>query len=81
MEGHIVITGATGVIGSEVARRLVKSGRKVVLFARSPQAAAAKVPGAAGYVRWDSDMESGEWTSSINGAYAVIHLAGRPPPK
>ena len=78
MEGHIVITGATGVIGSEVARRLVKSGRKVVLFARSPQAAEAKVPGAAGYVRWDSDMTTGEWTASIDGAYAVIHLAGRP---
>jgi len=78
MEGHIVITGATGVIGSEVARRLIKSGRKVVLLARSPQAAAAKVPGAAAYVRWDSDMTDGEWTASIDGAQAVIHLAGRP---
>jgi uncharacterized protein (TIGR01777 family) len=29
-------------------------------------------------VRWDSDMTDGEWTDSINGAYAVIHLAGRP---
>jgi len=78
MEGHIVITGATGVIGSEVAHRLIKSGRKVVLFARSPQAAAAKVPGAAGYVPWDSDMTTGDWTASIDGAYAIIHLAGRP---
>lgn len=78
MEGHIVITGATGVIGSEVARRLIKSGREVVVFARSPQSAAAKVPGAADYVRWDSDMAPDGWSSSIDGAYAVIHLAGRP---
>ncbi|AOS82721.1 TIGR01777 family protein [Chlorobaculum limnaeum] len=78
MEGHIVITGATGVIGSEVARRLIKSGRKVVLFARSPQSAQAKVPGAAGYVRWDSDMAEGEWRASVDGAYGVVHLAGRP---
>jgi uncharacterized protein (TIGR01777 family) len=78
MEGHIVITGATGVIGSEVARRLIASGRKVVVFARSPEAAKAKVPGAAGYVRWDSDMDSGEWTGFIDGALGVIHLAGRP---
>jgi uncharacterized protein (TIGR01777 family) len=78
MEGHIVITGATGVIGSEVARRLIASGRKVVLFARSPQAAESKVPGAADYVHWDSDMATGDWTASIDGAYAVIHLAGRP---
>jgi len=78
MEGHIVITGATGVIGSEVARRLIASGRQVVLFARSPQAASSKVPGAADYVRWDSDMAAGEWTAFLDGAYAVIHLAGRP---
>jgi hypothetical protein len=78
MEGHIVITGATGVIGSEVARRLIESGRKVVVFARSPQTAATSIPGAAGYVRWDSDMTSGEWTASLEGAYAVIHLAGKP---
>lgn len=78
MEGHIVITGATGVIGSEVARRLVKAGRKVIVFARSPQSAAQKVPGAAGYVHWDSDMTSGEWMNSLDGAWGVIHLAGRP---
>jgi uncharacterized protein len=78
MEGHIVITGATGVIGSEVARRLIESGRKVVVFARTPQSAAAKIPGAAGYVRWDSDMKAGEWTAALEGAYAVIHLAGKP---
>ncbi|HWR00434.1 MAG TPA: TIGR01777 family oxidoreductase [Chlorobaculum sp.] len=78
MEGHIVITGATGVIGGEVARRLIEAGREVVVFARSPQNAAAKIPGAAGYIRWDSDMESGDWTASLEGAYAVIHLAGKP---
>jgi uncharacterized protein (TIGR01777 family) len=78
MEGHIVITGATGVIGSEVARRLIASGRKVVLFARSPITAESKVPGAADYVHWDSDMTTGAWTASLDGAYALIHLAGRP---
>jgi uncharacterized protein len=78
MEGHIIITGATGIIGSELARRLIDSGKSVVVFARSPQAAAAKISGAAGYVRWDADMESGEWTGAMEGAHAVIHLAGKP---
>lgn len=78
MQGHIVITGATGIIGSELARRLTDAGRSVVVFARSPEAAAAKIPGAAGYVKWDSDMQGGEWTRSLDGAYAVIHLAGKP---
>jgi uncharacterized protein len=78
MEGHIVITGATGVIGVEVASKLISAGRSVVIFARSPEAAAEKIPGAAEYVRWDSDMDSGDWTRALDGAYGVIHLAGKP---
>jgi uncharacterized protein len=78
MQGHIVITGATGVIGVELARKLILRGEKVVLLARSPESAARKIPGAAGYVQWDSDMESGDWTGFVNGAKAVIHLAGKP---
>jgi uncharacterized protein len=78
MEGHIVITGATGIIGTELALKLISSGRKVVVLARDTRAAAAKIPGAAGYVRWDSDMTSGDWISSLEGAYGVIHLAGKP---
>ncbi|NTW57064.1 MAG: TIGR01777 family protein [Chlorobiaceae bacterium] len=78
MQGHIILTGATGVIGAELLRELNKRGEQVVVFVRSPQTAASKIPGAAGYVRWDSFMESGEWTSYIDGAKAVIHLAGKP---
>ena len=78
MRGHIVITGATGVIGAELALKLISRGEKVVLFARNPESAAHKISGAAGYVKWDSDMESGEWTGFISGAKAVIHLAGKP---
>lgn len=78
MEGHIVITGATGVIGAELARRLIARGEKVVLFARSTGGAAEKVPGAAACVRWDSDMTSGKWVADVDGAKAIIHLAGKP---
>ena len=78
MRDHIIITGATGVIGVELARQLIGRGDKVVLLVRSPENAARKIPGAAGYVKWDSDMETGEWTGFINGAKAVVHLAGKP---
>jgi uncharacterized protein len=78
MQGHIVITGATGVIGVELALKLISRGEEVVLFVRSTESAAIKIPGAAGYVHWDSDMESGEWTRFISGAKALIHLAGKP---
>ncbi|NTW56134.1 MAG: TIGR01777 family protein [Chlorobiaceae bacterium] len=78
MQGHIVVTGATGIIGSELVRKLVSRGEQVVIFARSPDAAAEKTPGAARYVRWDSFMDKGDWTGYIDGARAVIHLAGKP---
>jgi uncharacterized protein len=78
MQGHIVITGATGVIGVELALKLIGRGERVVVFARSTEAASLKIPGAAGYVKWDSDMESGEWSSFISGAKGIIHLAGKP---
>ena len=78
MQGHIVITGATGVIGAELVLKLIERGEKVVLLSRSPESAAKKIPGAAGYVKWDPYMESGEWAGYINGAKAVIHLAGKP---
>ncbi|NMW19342.1 MAG: TIGR01777 family protein [Chlorobiaceae bacterium] len=78
MHDHIIITGATGVIGVVLAQKLIGRGEKVVLLARSPESAAQKIPGAAGYVKWDSDMKTGEWTGFFNGAKAVIHLAGKP---
>ena len=78
MHDHIIITGATGVIGVVLAQKLIGRGEKVVLLARSQESAAQKIPGAAGYVKWDSDMKTGEWTGFFNGAKAVIHLAGKP---
>lgn len=78
MEGHIIITGATGVIGIELSRKLIARGEKVVVFARSVGSARVKIPEAAAYLTWDADMESGEWVSAIDGAKAVIHLAGKP---
>ncbi|MEC9486869.1 MAG: TIGR01777 family oxidoreductase [Prosthecochloris sp.] len=78
MENHIVITGATGVIGSVIAGKLIASGENVVVFSRSPKSAASKVPGAAAYVKWDSDLADGEWTEYVEGAKAVIHMAGKP---
>ncbi len=78
MQDHIVITGATGLIGAELALKLIGRGEQVVLFVRSTESAERKIPGAAAYVRWDSDMAGGEWSGFIDGAKAVIHLAGKP---
>lgn len=72
---RIVITGATGLIGRKLAEALMQRGDQVVVFSRSPDTARAKLPGAADYVAW-TPSESGAWFSAIDGADAVIHLAG-----
>ena len=78
MEDHVVITGATGVIGSELAHQLIAEDEKVVVFSRSPKNASSKLPGAAAYAAWDYNSTDGEWSQYISGAKAVIHLAGKP---
>jgi uncharacterized protein (TIGR01777 family) len=78
MEGHVVITGATGVIGSELAHQLIAEGEKVVVFSRSPESASSKVPGAAAYAAWNYNSTQGAWTEYISGAKAIVHLAGKP---
>ncbi len=75
---RIVITGATGLIGGQLAQRLIDRGDEVILFVRDPKAAQNQVRGAAAYVQWSSSMADGEWTSFIDGADAIINLAGAP---
>jgi uncharacterized protein len=73
----IVITGATGFIGSLVAKELLKKNYDVVVFSRNPTEAAQKIPGAIAYVAWQP-QENGSWTAKLDGAYAVIHCAAPP---
>lgn len=72
---RIIITGATGLIGRRLVGQLLGRGAQVVIFSRDPQQARVRLPGAADYVAW-SASEEGPWTAAIEGADAVIHLAG-----
>ncbi|NTU84948.1 MAG: TIGR01777 family protein [Chloroflexales bacterium] len=74
---RIILTGATGSIGSKLFVALLERGYEIVIFSRSPEGARAKLPGAADYVRW-WPSDSGPWARAIDGAHAVIHLAGAP---
>jgi uncharacterized protein (TIGR01777 family) len=71
------MTGATGMIGRELSRRLIKKGYELVVLSRNPQQAREKVPGAAAYLPWQCG-ETGDWVEQVDGAYAVISLAGEP---
>lgn len=72
---RVIVTGATGMIGKALCRRLMERGHQVVVFSRDPPAARRTLPGAADYVAWQP-AESGPWAGAIDGAHGVIHLAG-----
>lgn len=74
---RVVVAGATGLIGRSLCRGLLERGYEVTVFSRDSKAARERVPGAQQYVDW-APAESGPWTAAIDGAYAVVNLAGAP---
>lgn len=72
---RVVVTGATGLIGRNLCEQLIARGYSVVVFSRNANAARKTVPNATEYVNW-TPSESGAWAGAIDGAYAVINLAG-----
>lgn len=72
---RVVVTGATGLIGSRLCRALSQRGYHVIVFSRNPASAVQKVPSAQEYVAWNGKLDR-TWTQSLEGAYAVVHLAG-----
>ncbi|MCS6840584.1 MAG: TIGR01777 family oxidoreductase [Roseiflexus sp.] len=72
---HVIVTGATGLIGKALCRRLMARGDRVTVFTRRPDAARTLLPGAAQYVAWDA-ATGGAWESALATADAVVHLAG-----
>lgn len=66
----IVIPGGSGQVGTLLARSFHGEGHEVVVLSRKPVNAPWRVVG------WDGETV-GEWASELNGADAVINLAGR----
>ncbi|MBN2799578.1 MAG: TIGR01777 family oxidoreductase [Deltaproteobacteria bacterium] len=76
---HVVLTGATGLIGGALATRLVERGDKVTALARDPQRAKRALPSGAGAAEWDLYRpDAGDWRQALADADAVVHLAGTP---
>jgi uncharacterized protein (TIGR01777 family) len=70
---QIVISGATGFLGRPLAAALASDGHTVIVLSRggsAPPRAAARL------VAWTPDGTAGAWAAVIDGAGAVINLAG-----
>jgi uncharacterized protein (TIGR01777 family) len=70
-----VITGGTGFLGTPLVSALLADGHEVVVLSRS---ASARVAPGARVALWDPERDDGSWASEIEGAEAVVNLAGEP---
>jgi uncharacterized protein (TIGR01777 family) len=75
MSKKIIITGASGLIGTNLAKALINRGDNVYIFTRSTDKTRNIIHGAAGYIEWDYRKPE-KWAEHLNGKDTVIHLAG-----
>src|SRR3972149_749137 len=71
----LVVTGASGFIGSVLCSRLLEKGHTLTLLTRS--APRETSTGTKRWLHWRPGM-SGDWGSALAGADGVINLAGEP---
>ena len=72
---NLVITGASGFIGSTLVEQLCDEGHTLVLLSRRPPA--KKTLPKKRWLSWQPGV-SGEWQKAVDGADGIIHLAGEP---
>ena len=71
---RIIITGATGFIGTALCKALTDAGHEVIALTRNASAQ-QKLGDHVQFVTWDG-QSGGEWEKMVNGADAVVNLAG-----
>ena len=71
-KGKVVITGGSGFLGINLAQTLIEEGYDVCIISRNP----SKTQGRWKHVYWDG-RSLGGWADELNGAVAIVNLAGR----
>ncbi len=71
----ILVTGATGFIGTRLCQKLSEAGHTVTALSHNPAKAHQTVPTLRSVFKWDSLNELAP-TEALEGADAVVHLAG-----
>lgn len=73
---RVTVTGATGLIGSELVRALTARGDEVTVLTRDPAGARGKLGGVEA-IAWDADGGPAP-AAALEGRDGVVHLAGEP---
>jgi uncharacterized protein (TIGR01777 family) len=78
MNERIVVSGGTGYVGTALVKRLSATGKEVAVLTRSGRLPPSlqSLPGVSA-APWDA-QSLGAWASLVDGAAAVVHLAGEP---
>ena len=71
---RVVIAGGSGFLGRALSSRLAKDGHAVVVLTRD--GLAPRSPGLVRYAEWTPNGESGAWARELDGADAIVNLAG-----
>ena len=74
---HIVVTGGTGFIGRALCMSLSRKGHRVTVLTREARPASQLIGTLVTTVQWNGH-DPGAWEDSLEGAGAVINLAGAP---
>ncbi len=74
---NIVVTGGTGFIGGALCRSLTGEGHRVSILTRRPEQMAHQTDAQINWVFWNG-RDTGPWEQALEGADAVINLAGAP---
>lgn len=70
----IIISGGTGLIGSNLTADLSRNNHEIVILTRSPHRA-PEFSNNVNFQKWDGE-HVGSWIQSLNGADVVVNLAG-----
>lgn len=73
----IVVAGATGFLGSPLVAALTRAGHEIVVLSRRAPAHGTR-SGPTRAVPWNPERDPGDWARELDGAGAVVNLAGEP---
>jgi uncharacterized protein (TIGR01777 family) len=73
---RVVVAGGTGFLGTPLVSSFARDGHDVVVLTRGSQRSSGLQPANVSFLPWAPNGDAGSWKSAIDGAGAVVNLAG-----